>query len=593
MALSDVAAPPPAPTYNFTQAPQGPLNLLGQPLSGAAGVGTASNPGYPPAPPGGYAPPTNWNSGGNSIASGQLQQATPVEQQQAQYAQQMAGYYQGQVPGALGIQGPQIGQASTAATGASQAQLGQLASAYGQVASGQGPMGQLAQNQLQSGIGQSLASNLALAHSASGPLGGAAAMRAAQEQNAQTTAGAAGASGLLAAQQQQAGLAGQAGAEGQLANLNQSLYGTQQGVLQNQAQLSQQQTGQNEQYAQNLANTALNQQQVANQATQSLAGLGVQAGLGEAGTAVGAQNATTALIGTGSTLAAGGLSSLSGGLSAASLGSQASQDAAGLGVGGLGNPAAAAIGSDAQNKTSVQAEGNSNFADTPVARSAAGGGQGTVLSSGATTSQEAEDVGGGALKGAAHGAGIGGLVGSIIPAIGTAIGAGVGAGIGAGVGAYTGGQGNRNISGVSQGGLTSTMDINNNAGANLIGGGAAAAQTGIGLAGSLASDKLAKVGATKEGDGGHVSAADEFLDSMHPYSFQYKDPRLEPRAGGPTGGRYLGVMAQDLERAPDVGHQIVFDSPTGKRIDQGAGLSAALAGLARLHERVCDLEGTQ
>jgi hypothetical protein len=524
MALSDVVAPPAAPTYNFNQAPQS---------SGLPSV-FGGTPGYPPAPPGGYAPSTNWNGGGNSIASGQLQQATPVEQQQAQYAQQMAGYYQGQVPGALQTAAPTIGTASSQQLGAAQGQLGAAEAGYQQVAQGQGPMGQLAQNELQSGIGQSLAANLALAHSATGPLGGAAAMRQAQEQNAQTTAGAAGASGVLAAQQQQAGLAGLAGTAGTAGQLGLSQYQTAQQQAAAQAQLEQAQTGQNEQYATNLSNTALNQQQVANQATQSLAGLGVQAGLGEAGTAVGAQNATTALVGTGSTIASGVASGLSGALS---------------------------LASDQNLKSSVQAEGNSNIntADTPVSRPNSALGEGTVLSSGATTSQEAADIGVGAAKGAAKGAGIGGLVGSIIPGIGNLVGAGVGAGIGGIAGGITGGMGNQQQN----------------------------------LSGSVASDKLAKVGAAKEGDGGHVSAADEFLDSMHPYSYEYKDPRLEPRAGGPTGGRYLGVMAQDLERAPDVGRQIVFDSPTGKRIDQGAGLSAALAGLARLHERVCDLEGTQ
>lgn len=533
MPLSDAEdQPPAAPTYNYTQNPgNGTTDAFGVPVA-PNGVGTAAAPGYPPAPAGGYAPPTNWNGGGNSIASGQLQQATPVEQQQAQYAQQMAGYYQGQVPGALQIAAPTIGTASSAQLGAAQGQLGAAEAGYQQVAQGQGPMGQLAQNQLQAGIGQSEASNLALAHSATGPLGGAAAMRQAQQQNAQTTAGAAGASGLLAAQQQQAGLAGLAGTAGTAGQLGLSQYQTAQQQAAAQAQLTQAQTGQNEQYSQNLANTALNQQQVANQATQSLAGLGVQAGLGEAGTAVGAQNATTALIGTGSTIAAGVGQAIGGGLTA---------------------PV-----SDEELKQGVQAEGNSNIntADTPISRPNQAEGEGTVLSSGATTSQEAGDVGMGALKGAGRGAGIGGLIGSIVPGIGNAAGAAIGAGVGGLAGGITGGMGNRDVYG------------------------------------SVASDKLEKVGADDEGRGGHLSLADEFLQSLHPYSYEYKDPRLEPTAGKVRpGGRYLGVMAQDVEKAPEIGHQIVFDSPEGKRIDVGAGLSAALAGLARINERLCAVEG--
>lgn len=82
--------------------------------------------------------------------------------------------------------------------------------------------------------------------------------------------------------------------------------------------------------------------------------------------------------------------------------------------------------------------------------------------------------------------------------------------------------------------------------------------------------------------------ADEFLKHLHPYSYRYKDSANEP-ATQPTGGRYLGVMAQDLEKTP-YGEQLVKDTPRGKMLEHGAVTSAALAGLGRLHERVARLE---
>lgn len=64
--------------------------------------------------------------------------------------------------------------------------------------------------------------------------------------------------------------------------------------------------------------------------------------------------------------------------------------------------------------------------------------------------------------------------------------------------------------------------------------------------------------------------------------YRYKDPQDEP-GGTPTGGRYLGVMAQALEKAPEVGPQIVKNGPRGKYLEGGATLSAGLAGLGQLH----------
>ena len=84
--------------------------------------------------------------------------------------------------------------------------------------------------------------------------------------------------------------------------------------------------------------------------------------------------------------------------------------------------------------------------------------------------------------------------------------------------------------------------------------------------------------------------ADDFLDGIRPLSYHYKQLQDEPRPD-PTGGRYLGVTAQDLEGVPEVGRQLVEDTPRGKQVLIKPTLSAALAGLARMNERLRALEG--
>lgn len=89
--------------------------------------------------------------------------------------------------------------------------------------------------------------------------------------------------------------------------------------------------------------------------------------------------------------------------------------------------------------------------------------------------------------------------------------------------------------------------------------------------------------------GGHT-VSDAFLDqlSKSEATYTYKDPRNEP-TNKPTGGRYLGVMAQAVEQTP-TGHTIVKDGPKGKYLEMGPSLSAALAGLGRLNERLDAVE---
>lgn len=82
--------------------------------------------------------------------------------------------------------------------------------------------------------------------------------------------------------------------------------------------------------------------------------------------------------------------------------------------------------------------------------------------------------------------------------------------------------------------------------------------------------------------------ADSFLESLRPYSYAYTDSTDEPRSQ-PNGGRYLGVLAQDVESTP-LGQQMIRETPRGKAIETAPALSGALAGLGRLHERVAALE---
>lgn len=100
----------------------------------------------------------------------------------------------------------------------------------------------------------------------------------------------------------------------------------------------------------------------------------------------------------------------------------------------------------------------------------------------------------------------------------------------------------------------------------------------------LVSDERKKTGIRRE------SLADRFLDHLEPYSYQYDNPEDEPSLGAPTGGRYLGVMAQDVERTPEVGRQLVQNTPRGKVLNGPATMSALAAGVGRLHERLKALE---
>lgn len=85
------------------------------------------------------------------------------------------------------------------------------------------------------------------------------------------------------------------------------------------------------------------------------------------------------------------------------------------------------------------------------------------------------------------------------------------------------------------------------------------------------------------------SLVEAFLRHVDPKSYSYKEKRDEP-TGNPTGGKYLGVSADDVESAPGVGHQLVEEGPRGKQIKALPALSAAMAALGHMHGRLEGLE---
>ena len=81
----------------------------------------------------------------------------------------------------------------------------------------------------------------------------------------------------------------------------------------------------------------------------------------------------------------------------------------------------------------------------------------------------------------------------------------------------------------------------------------------------------------------------QMLDTLDPYTYQYKNPVRFGDPGDPNK-RFVGVMAQDLERAGPIGESMVVNTPEGKMIDGGKGVGALLAAATDLNDRVKELE---
>jgi hypothetical protein len=86
---------------------------------------------------------------------------------------------------------------------------------------------------------------------------------------------------------------------------------------------------------------------------------------------------------------------------------------------------------------------------------------------------------------------------------------------------------------------------------------------------------------------------DKLLDTLAKSSstYQYKRPEDQPTSTprAPTQ-RYAGVMAQDLERVPELGPGLVTDTPKGKVVEGGAALSALLAAVGRQQQQIDEVK---
>ena len=103
---------------------------------------------------------------------------------------------------------------------------------------------------------------------------------------------------------------------------------------------------------------------------------------------------------------------------------------------------------------------------------------------------------------------------------------------------------------------------------------------GGGIAGaSLASDKNLKT---------DIKSADikSFLDALDPVSFQYKDSDGQ---NGKTQGTHLGILAQQVEKAPN-GQSMVQTTAQGKSIDVPSAVGTLMAAAADANQRMSDLE---
>lgn len=99
----------------------------------------------------------------------------------------------------------------------------------------------------------------------------------------------------------------------------------------------------------------------------------------------------------------------------------------------------------------------------------------------------------------------------------------------------------------------------------------------IGFGGMIASDRKLKKNVRAGAE-----AADEFMSSMKPRTFRYKDRKFGE-------GEHLGVMAQDMERST-IGRGVVTKTPHGKMLNMRKLQSGLVASVVRLNDRLRELE---
>lgn len=87
----------------------------------------------------------------------------------------------------------------------------------------------------------------------------------------------------------------------------------------------------------------------------------------------------------------------------------------------------------------------------------------------------------------------------------------------------------------------------------------------------------------KEGIRSADSAIEEFLDSVTPYEYLYKDQKYGE-------GKHVSVMAQDLEKT-NLGKGLVINTKEGKMVDYGKAFGLMLASNIHLHQEIKKLKG--
>jgi hypothetical protein len=101
-----------------------------------------------------------------------------------------------------------------------------------------------------------------------------------------------------------------------------------------------------------------------------------------------------------------------------------------------------------------------------------------------------------------------------------------------------------------------------------------------GISDSFASDKDMKKDVKKS------SMLHRFLDELEPVTFEYKEPTGEM---GKTPGVHMGIIAQDVEKAPG-GESMIVETPEGKGIDMASAMGMLMSAAADAHDRVSSLE---
>jgi hypothetical protein len=77
-----------------------------------------------------------------------------------------------------------------------------------------------------------------------------------------------------------------------------------------------------------------------------------------------------------------------------------------------------------------------------------------------------------------------------------------------------------------------------------------------------------------------------FLDKLDPVTYEYKEPTGEM---GKTPGTHMGIIAQDVEKAPG-GESMVINTPEGKAIDMASAMGMLMSAAADAHDRMSTLE---